>query len=175
MQPPQAETYAIRYSRGFDIDLYAAQQYYREKVQEEQIQLNDDQLRGLIIGFSMFGDIHQRLMIFNTQRRDITYDDLRFRGSVQFAGSVEGKPTQEGKELLDYLWSYTTNRPVGAYNLVVITTNEPLRGLIVTTTTAYTFDNLDFLQGILTACQWLNKDCRQNLKLYDRNGNRLEF
>ena len=49
MQPVQpvqtnAQTYTIRYSRGFDTDLYAAERIYRDKLQEEKIQLTTDQL-----------------------------------------------------------------------------------------------------------------------------------
>lgn len=33
----------------------------------------------------------------------------------------------------------------------------------------YGFDNLEILQGILSVCQWLQKDCRDIIKIYDRN------
>lgn len=43
------------------------------------------------------------------------------------------------------------------------------------TSLVHAFDNPEYIQGILSACQWLQKDCRNNIKIFDTNGNPMTF
>ena len=169
MQP-----YKIQHLENFDPDPQYFTRPNNIKLIEDIIQLSPDQLDGVLFGFFIetgdFNENNTYLKIFDQFNTRIPLDGPLNR----FVGQIMDNDTNDMDvdyyALIRYIWDRYPNRPNTLYYLILVFPRDNY-----TKYSAWGFNNPEFLQGILTSCQWLNTDCRQNLKLLDQNGNHLEF
>ena len=164
--------YTIRFSVDPNVNLYEAEAQYPQYIRNVTLKLNDDQLAGLYTGLSFniypFGwlEISDAYGIIDNGKID------RMPWAYHFIGSGEAKDILEEPDFHKRLDMLATLYYGGTVDLekryiLIYQSNDYI--------SAQEFDRPEFLQGIITGCQWLNKDCRTVIKLYDQNGNELEY
>ena len=171
---PAKKIYTIQHLPDFSPNLYGIPLDHRGQLIEDKIALTPNRLAGLIAGFAItenyIGDVSKYLRIRDPSGNFVDpMNYIRNFKSAQFAGEFTGTNPGDDYDLLKYMWSIHRGKPNTKYHLLISLPDPPFKRL------AWGFDNRKFLQGFLTACQWLNKDCRDILQVFDQNGNRLEY
>ena len=167
------QTYRIQHLDDFHPYLHHMDGNHDDRIREYDIALTPNQLLGLIVGFAMtehyIDDINKCIRIINPDGDFVDpADAIKNSPSAQFAGQVTGFTPYTEYDLIEHIWKTHRGKPKTKYHLLITLETLPFRYL------AWGFDNLEFLQGILTACNWVRRDCKYILQLYDQNGNPLD-
>ena len=153
---PNAKNYTIVYAPDFEKDVWQAK--VDNFALQSMISLTNAQLGGIIVGFThLIMNPFLYWEAFNENGENV----LRH---IDDAGDIERNFPGT------YFLIGPEDIPVDTrYSLKI---SDKHNGQLNT----WNFVNPEFLQGILTACQWLNLDCRQQgIRLFDQNGTPLEF
>ena len=156
MAHPNTKNYTIVYAPDFEKEVWQAK--VDNYALQSLISLTNAQLGGIIVGFTS--------LILNP----FLYWEVLNENGENVLRPLDDAADIERNFPGSYFLIGPEDIPVDTrYSLKI---SDETHGQLNT----WDFDNLEFLQGILTACQWLNIDCnQQNIRLYDQNGNTLEF
>ena len=164
--------YTIRFSIDPDIPLYEAEEHYPQYMRSVTLNLTDDQLAGLYTGYSFniypFGwlEISDEYGLIDNTKIDRMPQVYNFIGSGETKEIIEEPDFHKRLDMLATLY-YGSPVDLEKRYILIYQSNDYI--------SAQEFDRPEFLQGVITGCQWLNTNCRTVIKLYDQNGNELEY
>ena len=173
MEAEQPKRYEIHYTPGLNQDIFGAK--INNTALRSYLNLSNDQLGGIALGLTLLSETHfMGLEILDSNGNNVLRNiDIARDIEYQFPGSHQLK------------WMAPINNPMPVNMLkvhgiignkkYVLVVHHPIDNAYY----GWYFDNLEFLQGVLTACQWKNQtyqNCREHFKLYDLGTEReLDF
>ena len=171
MEAEQPKRYEIHYTPGLNRDIFGAK--INNTALRSYLNLSNDQLGGIAFGLTFFDEEpFTNIEIISPDGTSVLKNiDTNRDIQHQFPGSHQLKWMNLTPLPIDMLKMYGI---VGNKRYVLVV-KHPIDMVFV----GWYFDNLEFLQGVLTACQWKNQtyqNCREHFKLYDLGTEReLDF
>lgn len=136
-----------------------------DRVLSGELNLTLDQVDGITMSL---------YRILGGANSSITPYPNKFHGNNPFIGSGRAEenydPHKRQETFNQFLYRITTPGrvlPRKYYLILQVTEGD--------TFSVYGFDSPEYIQGILSVCQWLRLDCGTLIKVYDDNGNRMSY
>ena len=146
-------------------------------------ELSESQLLGIIMGLRIFVQSYQDIIIqvANPKTEPIGMDIRKLVDDMQtsfesigFTPTVYDANNQKFQDYLQQILNTGTNQR----NLNTISGNYVLFRKLPRNNDLWAiniFKDFEILRGVVCMCQWLKQDCSEYIKLYDRDGNQLDY